>query len=94
MIEGKPFNFATESNRICIQIELLLIFLKSGIQLLALDDYWTEVGALTGHSAASADSNWSPLHLSVSVRSFDVVFHRRKITNDREKGDGVSTEAT
>ena len=55
VIEGKPFTFTTESTRIGIQIELLLIFLKSGGQLWALDDYWTQVGVLTGHSAATAD---------------------------------------
>ena len=33
VIEGKPFTFTTESTRIRIQIELLLIFLKSGGQL-------------------------------------------------------------
>ena len=67
VIEGKPFNFTTESTRIRIQIELLLIFLKSGGQLWALDDYWTQVGVLTGHSAATGDFNWSPSHISVSM---------------------------
>ena len=38
VIEGKPFTFTTESTRIRIQIELLLIFLNSGGQLWALDD--------------------------------------------------------
>ena len=67
VIEGKPFTFTTESTRIRIQIELLLIFLKSGGQLWALDGYWTQVGVLTGHSAATADFNWSPSHVSVSM---------------------------
>ena len=67
VIEGKPFTFTTESTRIRIQIELLLIFLKSDGQLWALDDYWTEVGVLTGHSAATADFNWSPSQISVSM---------------------------
>ena len=67
VIEGKPFTFTTESTRIRIQIELLLIFLKSGGQLWALDVYWTQVGVLIGHSAATADFNWSPSHISVSV---------------------------
>ena len=39
VIEGKPFTFTTESTRIRIKIELVLIFLKSGGQLWALDDY-------------------------------------------------------
>ena len=67
VIEGKPFTFTTESTRIRIQIELLLIFLKSGGQLWALDDYWTQVGVLTGHSAATADFIWSPSHISVGM---------------------------
>ena len=67
MIEGKPFTFTTESTRIRIQIELLLIFLKSGCQLWALDDYWTQVGVLTGHSAATADFNWRPSHVLVGM---------------------------
>ena len=38
VIEGKPFTFTTESSRFRIQIQLLLIFLKSGGQLWALDE--------------------------------------------------------
>ena len=67
VIEGKPFTFTTEPTRIRIHIELLLIFLKSGSQLWALDDYWIQAGVLTGHSAATADFNWSPLHVSVGM---------------------------
>ena len=67
VIEGKPFTFTTESSRIRIQIELLMIILKKCGQLRALDDYWTKVGVLTGHSAATADFNWSPSHISVSM---------------------------
>ena len=58
VIEGKPLIFTTESTGIRIQIELLLLFLRSGGQLWPLDDYWTQVGVLTGHSAATADFNW------------------------------------
>ena len=75
VIEGKPFTFTTESSRIRIQIELLLIFLKSGGQLWALDDYWTQVGVLAAHSAASADFNRSPSHISVSMEWFNVVVY-------------------
>ena len=75
VIKGKPFTFTTESTRIRIQIELLLIFLKSGGQLWALDDYWTQVGVLTGHSAATADFNWSPSHISVSMTNFSIVVY-------------------
>ena len=78
VVEGQPFTFTTESTRILIQIELLLIFLKSGGQLWAPDDYWTQVGMLTGHSAATADFNWNPSHISVSMRCFVVVFCRGK----------------
>ena len=67
VIEGKPFTFTTESTRIRIQIELLLIFLKSGGQLWAFHYYWTQVGVLTGHLAATTDFNWSPWHISVSM---------------------------
>ena len=81
MIEGKPLTFITESPRIRIQIELLLMFLKSGGQLWALDDYWTQVGVLTRHSAANADFNWSPSHISVSMNGFRVVVHCEEITN-------------
>ena len=67
VIEGKPLTFTAESFRIRIQIELLLIFLTSGGQLWALDDYWTQVGVLTGHSAATVDFNWIPSRISVSM---------------------------
>ena len=79
VIEGKPFTFTTESTSNRIQIELLLIFLKSGGQLWALDDYWTQVGVLTGHSAAIADFNWSPSDISVSTKRFIVVVCVKKI---------------
>ena len=85
VIEGKPFTFTTESCRIRIQIELLLIFLKSGGQRWALDDYWTQVGVLTGHSAATADFNWSPSHISVSMKGFNVVIYYEESTNDNRE---------
>ena len=75
VIEGKPFTFTC----IRIQIELLLTFLKSGGQLWALDDYWTQVGVLTGHSAATADFNWSPSHISISMMRFVVVVYVKKL---------------
>ena len=89
VIQGKPFTFTAESTRIHIQIDFSLVLLKSGGQFWALDKYWTQVGALTGHSAATADFNWNPSPISVSMKCFDVVFHRRKITNDSgDKNDG------
>ena len=39
VLEGKPFTFTTEEDRIRIQINLLTISLKSGGQLWALEDY-------------------------------------------------------
>ena len=86
VVEGKPFTFTTESTLIRIRIELVLIFLKSGGQLWAPDDYWTQVGVLTEHSAATADFNWSPSQISVSVSCFGVIFRWRKITNDSGNG--------
>ena len=47
-----------------------MIFLKSGSELWALEDYWTQVGVATGHSASIADFNWSPAHVSVSDFDF------------------------
>ena len=75
VFEGKPFTFTTEESRVRIQINLLMTFLKSGGQLWALEDYWTQVGNATGHSAAVADFNWSPAHISVSNFGFFSKFH-------------------
>ena len=57
VLEGKPFTFTTEEARVRIQKNLLTIFLKSGRQLWALEDYWTQMGIATGHSASIADFN-------------------------------------
>ena len=65
VIEGKPFNFTSANSRNLIQIELLLIFLRGGGQLWTLEDYWTQVGVLNGHSASFADFNWSASYISV-----------------------------
>ena len=67
VLEGKPFTFTTEESRVRIQINMLMTFLKSGGQLWAFEDYLTQVGIATGHSAAIADFNWSPAYISVSV---------------------------
>ena len=67
VVEGKPFTFTTASSRTLIQIELLLIFLRRGVQLWTLEEYWTQVGVLTGHSAGTADFNWSSSYISVSI---------------------------
>ena len=67
IVEGKLFTFARASSRTLIQIELLLIFLRGGGQLWTLEEYWTQVGVLTGHSASTADFNWSSSYISVSI---------------------------
>ena len=67
VIEGKPFTFTTASSRTLIQIELLLIFLRGGGQLWTLEEYWTQVGVLKGHSASAADFNLSSSYISVSI---------------------------
>ena len=84
-IEGKFFTFTTESTRIRIQIALLLIFLKSGGQLWVPDVYWTQVGVLTGHSTATADFNWGPSHISVSMKGFNAVIYYEENTNDKRE---------
>ena len=90
VIERTPFFFTTESTRIPVQIELLLIFLKSCGQLCTPDGYWTQVGDLNGHSAATADFTWSPSDISVSMTWFDVVFQREEKTNVIREGEGVN----
>ena len=67
VVEGKPFTFTSVNSRTLIQIELLLIFLRGGGQLWTLEEYWTQVGVLTGHSASTADFNWSSSHISVRI---------------------------
>ena len=67
VVEGKPFTFTSASSRTLSQIELLLIFLRGGGQLWTLEEYWTQVGVLTGHSASTADFNWSSSHISVRI---------------------------
>ena len=65
-LEGKPFIFTTEEAPIRIQIYLLTIFLKGLGQLWDLEEYWTQTGVATGHSASIEDSNWSLARISVS----------------------------
>ena len=55
--EGKPFSFTLEESRIRIQNNLLMIFLRSGGLLSALEDYWIQVGVVTDLSASVADFN-------------------------------------
>ena len=67
VVEGKNFTFTSANSRTLIQIELLLIFLRGGGQLWTLEEYWTQVGVLTGHSVSTADFNWSSSYISVSI---------------------------
>ena len=66
-VEGKPFAFTLASSRTLIQIELLLILVRRRGQLWTLEEYWTQVGVLTGHSASTAHFNWSLSYISVSI---------------------------
>ena len=70
VLEGKLFTFTAEEDRLHIQINFLTIFLRSGGQLWALEDYWTLVGVATGHSASIADFIWSPARISVGNLDF------------------------
>ena len=74
VLEGKPFTFTAEESRVRIQINLLMTFLKSGGKFWALEDCWTHVGIASGHSAAIADFNWCPAHISVRVSGFSQIF--------------------
>ena len=67
VVEGKPFTFTSANSRTLMKIELLLIFLRAGGQLWTLEEYWTQVGVLTGHSASTAEFNWSSSYISVSI---------------------------
>ena len=69
VVEGKLFTFTTKLIVIMIQIELLLAFLKSGRQLRAFEDFWTQFGLVTGPLASSAVFNRSFSHILVSVGS-------------------------
>ena len=76
VVEGKAFTFTTASSRTLIQIELLWIFLRGGGQLWTLEEYWTQVGVLTGHSASTADFNWSSSYISVSIWAYFCYGHK------------------
>ena len=67
VIKGKPFTFILANSRTLIQIELLLILLRGGGQLWTLKGYWIQVGVLTGHSASTADFNWSASYIPVRI---------------------------
>ena len=67
VVEGKPFTITSANSRTLIQIELVLTFPRGGGQLWTLEEYWTQVGVLTGHSASTADFNWSSSYISVSI---------------------------
>ena len=52
---GKPITFTTENDIVSKQIQLMMTFLKSGGEFWGLEEYWTQVVALTGHSVSVAD---------------------------------------
>ena len=64
--ERKPFTFTTDSARSSMQIHLLTILLRKGGRLWTLEEYGTQVGVLTGHSASIAHFNWSASYISFS----------------------------
>ena len=70
VLEGKRFTFKTEESRVRLQNNFLVTFLKSGGQLRALEDYWTQLSIATGHSVSIADVIWSPAHISVCIFRF------------------------
>ena len=67
VVDGNSFIFTSTSSRTLIQIELLLIFRGGGGQLWTLEEDWTQVGVLTGHSASTTDFNWSLSYVSLSI---------------------------
>ena len=67
VLEGKPFTSISAKSQTLIQNELLLIFIRGRGQLWTLEEYWTQVGVLTGHSASTAEFNWSASFISVSI---------------------------
>ena len=64
--EGKSFAFTAGNARDSLQIDLMMIFLRRGAHFWTLKEYWTREPALTGHSANTADYNWSEAYISVS----------------------------
>ena len=62
-----PFTFTSASSPTLIQNELLLIFLRRGGQLWTLEEHWTQVGVLMGHSVNTADFKWSASYNSVCI---------------------------
>ena len=73
VIEGKPFNFTTEEDRVRIQLQPLTNCFKGGGPLWVLDDMWTQIGVLTGNAAWSAVFIWSQGHISVSFFVNDIL---------------------
>ena len=66
VLEGKPCILTTEDLRVRIPINLLMKLWKIGGQLWTLEDYWTQMGIATGHSAAIFDFNFRPTHIFAS----------------------------
>ena len=66
VVDGKPFTFTTERDRVGIQFQLWLTLLRSGDSLWGLENNWTLVAVPTGPSAAVADFSWNPQRIGVS----------------------------
>ena len=67
VVEGKPFAFTKEHEKTGLQIHLLITFLRSGGELWGLEEYWTQVGVVTGNSTSTSEFSWSSEHISVSI---------------------------
>ena len=59
VVEGKPFQFTSVDGRGRFEIQPLNTFLKSGDQFWVQEDFWNQVGILTGKAASTSDFNWS-----------------------------------
>ena len=66
VLEDKPFMLTSVEYRIRKQLQVLTTFLIGGGPSWELEKFWTQVGILTGYSAATCDFNWSQEHISVS----------------------------
>ena len=56
MVEGLPLMFTSVEDRVGIQTQLLITFLKAGGQLWVSEDFWNQVGNLKGNAASKGDS--------------------------------------
>ena len=75
-VEGKHFLITGEEDRVRIELQLLITFLKKYVQLWVLDDLWTQVGILSENWATTSNFNYRQENLKVSLfvaeKLFDV----------------------